>query len=239
MEATFETLDALLNVQKLDFAIAQNKKARVELPQRIAVMRLLKKRSEIEAKAEKANELKKRAQTELTTLEDEDRQFAEKQTRAQELIDAAGSDFRKVESHSKEMAQAAKRREELAVKIEAANAQLAKVQSVCDQLDAAIEASKAEEAKLRSSFADQDQELVSTISELNAKRAEFAALIPDDIMALYTKTAEKCNGIAIGKLDEDRCGICRTTIEGGRLIELKASRPLGTCPHCKRLLVVE
>ena len=46
-------------------------------------------------------------------------------------------------------------------------------------------------------------------------------------------------GVAIGRLLEDTCGICRTTIEGGRLIELRASAPLGVCPSCKRLLVIE
>ncbi|MFR8300535.1 MAG: C4-type zinc ribbon domain-containing protein [Gordonibacter urolithinfaciens] len=44
--------------------------------------------------------------------------------------------------------------------------------------------------------------------------------------------------MAVGLLTEGRCGVCRTVIDGGRLIDLKAEAPLGTCPHCKRLLVV-
>ena len=54
----------------------------------------------------------------------------------------------------------------------------------------------------------------------------------------YHRTAARTGGVAVGLLTEGRCGVCRTVIDGGRLIDLKAEAPLGTCPHCKRLLVV-
>lgn len=239
MQAEFHDLEILLEIQKLDLEIMQSKKKRVELPQRIEVMRLRKKRSEIQAKLDQVYELRKGVENEMTMLEDDDRSLAEKQERAQELIDAAGSDYRKVESHSKEMASVAKRREVLAEKRLEVQAQLDKIKGVTDQLEGAIAASNAEEERLRAAFEGEDTELANHIRELSAKRDEYEASIAADLLALYRKTANKTGGVAVGVLEESTCGICRTVIEGGRLIELRASAPLGVCPNCKRLLVIE
>ncbi len=239
MQADFQELETLLEIQAVDLDIMRAKKKRVELPQRIEVMRLRKKRSEIQDKLDQVYELQKRADAEMTIVEDEDRALVEKQERAQELIDAAGSDYRKVESHSREMAGVAKRREILAEKRVDVQAQLDKIKGVCDQLEGAIAASEAEESRLRASFEGEDSELADFIRANTARRDELAAGIDPELVKLYEKTAAKTGGVAIGKLDGENCGVCRTHIEGGHLIALRAKAPLGTCPTCKRLLVIE
>ena len=98
MQADYQDLESLLEVQKIDLMIMKLKKQRVELPQRIQVMRLRKKCDQIQEKLDKVLELYKKADAEKTAIEDEDRSMAERQARAQEIIDTAGSDFRKVES---------------------------------------------------------------------------------------------------------------------------------------------
>ena len=239
MQADFRDLETLLEIQKIDLAVMQAKKKRIELPQRIEVMRLRKKRGEIQAKLDQVYELKKRADNEMTIVEDEDRALVEKQERAQELIDAAGSDYRKVESHSREMAGVAKRRETLAAKRADVDAQLQKIHAVRDQLEGAIAASEAEEARLRAAFEGEDTALAELIRERTQQRDELVATVDPALVALYEKTAARTGGVAIGVLEDETCGVCRTHIEGGRLIELRAAAPLGTCPTCKRLLVIE
>lgn len=239
MQAELNELEQLLELQQIDLEIMRAKKQRVELPQRIQVMRLRKKRDEIQAKLDQVLELQRKADAEKTIIEDEDRALAEKQARAQELIDAAGSDYRKVESHSKEMAAASKRREELEGKLAEADGQLGKIHAVRKQLEDAIAASQAKEAELRASFEGEDNALVARIRECTARRNEIESHLPSRLVSLYEKTSAKVGGVAIGKLEEDRCGVCRSVIDGGRLIELKASAPLGTCPACKRLLVID
>ena len=226
-------------MQQLDLEIMRARKKRVELPQRIKVMMLRKKRDEISGKLDQVLDMQKKVDAEKAIIEDEDRALAEKQARAQELIDAAGSDYRKVDSHSREMAGAAKRREGLALKLEEINAQLDKILGVKKQLEDAIELSNREEAKLRSSFEAEDNELAAIVRESTAKRDQIAAQLPSDLVSLYEKTAAKVGGVALGKLDGEQCGVCRTPIERGHLISLKASAPLGNCPNCKRLLIVE
>ena len=238
MQAEYSDLGLLLEIQQLDLEIMQAKKKRVELPQRIKVMMLRKKRDEMQSKLDQVLELYKKASAENTILEDEDRALAEKQARAQELIDAAGSDYRKVESHSKEMAAAAKRRESLTVKLDEMRAQIDKINGVKKQLEDAIALSEAEEVKLRAAFEEQDNELISHIRDCTAQRAEILAQLPDNLASLYEKTAAKVGGVAIGRLVDNTCGVCRTPIDGGRLIDLKASAPLGVCPNCQRLLVI-
>ena len=239
MFAETDDLVTLLEIQHIDLSVMQAKKKRAELPQRIEVMRLRKKRDEIREKLEQVIALQKRADAEMTIVEDEDRLLAEKQARAQEIIDASGSDYRKVESHSKEMAGAAKRREELAAKILELTEQSDKISGIRKQLEGAIDASEVEEARLRADFEGEDNALIDQIKDLGDQREHLQATVPADLMALYAKSAKAHGGVGIGRLMEDTCGVCRTVIAGGRLIELKAQAPLGTCPACKRLLVVD
>ena len=239
MLADYRDLESLLEIQRIDLMIMQLKKQRVELPQRIQVMRIKKKRDEISSKLDQVLDLQKKADAQMTMLQDEDRMLAEKQDRAQELIDASGSDYRKVESRSKEMAGVAKRRETLAAKMVDVDAQLDKIKDVRSRLEGGIAAADAEEARLRAAFEADDNVLIDRIKSLTARRTELREILPADLVGLYDKTATRTGGVAIGKLADTTCGVCRSVIDGGRLIELRASAPLGICPNCKRLLVIE
>ena len=103
MKFEYEDIEVLLKIQAIDLAIMRIKKQRAELPQRVKVQLLRKKRDEISAKLDQALEIEKKAKAEFTKVEDEDRQLSDKQKRAQELIDTSGTDYRKVESQSKEI----------------------------------------------------------------------------------------------------------------------------------------
>ena len=240
MQAELHELETLLEIQRIDLDVMQAKKKRIELPQRIEVMRLRKKREEIQSKLDQVYDLLKEAESEMTAVEDEDRSLVEKQERTQELINESSSDFRKVESHTKDLAGVAKRRETLAETRLEIEGKIDKINGVKSQIEGAIAASEAEEARLRSEFEGEDGELAEHIRARMAERAELEAKVSPDIMAAYEKVAAKMGGVGVGKLaEDDTCGVCRTRIEGGHLIALKAEAPLGTCPTCKRLLVVE
>ncbi len=239
MQVDFQDLDVLLQIQQIDLAILQAKKARASLPQRIEVVKVRKKRDEIAPKLDQVIELYDAKQAQITKVEDEDRSLAEKQERAQEDIDKAAGDYRRLESHTKDMAGIAKRRVTLEEQLTELNAELAKIKAVRDQLEGAIAICDENEEKLRASYAAEDEEIVARIRSLMAENEKLKARVPADVVRLYEKTATKAGGVALGKLDEGRCGVCRSIIEGGRLIELRAQAPLGTCPNCKRLLIIE
>ena len=240
MQVDAQALDVLLEIQALDLEVIQAKKARGELPQRIEVVKVRKKRDEIAPKLDQVVALQEAKEAEITKVEDEDREQAEKQDRAQADIDAAGSDFRAVESHSKDMAGIVKRRVTLEENLRDLNAELDKIKGVRAQVEGAIAACDKQIADLQAAFQEQDDELIGRVRELLGQREKLVAKIPADLAKLYDETAAKTGGVAIGKLSEDgKCGVCRGTIDGGRLIDLRAQAPLGQCPNCKRLLIIE
>ena len=132
-----------------------------------------------------------------------------------------------------------KRREMLAAKSDEAHARLQQATGIKEKIDSGLRRLEAEANSIRASFAEADGKLAAELEEIEQKRAAIAAELDPEALKLYTKTAARTGGVAIGRLEENTCGVCRSFIEGGRLIELKAAAPLGICPSCKRLLVVE
>ena len=239
MQVEYQDLDALFEIQRIDLQIMQKKKARGELPQRIEVVKVRKKRDEIAPKLDKVLGLQTAKEAEKTKIEDEDRSLVERQERAQADIEAAGTDYRSIESHSRDLDGIVKRRVTLEESLSALNAELDKIKAVRQQIEDALALCDQREEALRAAYQEQDDDLVDQVRKLLARRAELEKTIPADLLKLYEATAAKTGGVALGKLEDATCGVCRTTVEGGRLIELKAQAPLGTCPNCKRLLIVE
>lgn len=239
MQANPEHLDILLEVQRIDIAVMQAKKERASLPQRIQVVKVRKKREEIVPKLQQVLDLQEATEAKATKIEDEDRSLAQKQERAQEIITAAGSDFRKAESHSKDMAGVAKRRVALEEELNKLNAEIAKMKAVRKQLEDAIAACEAEEKSLEDSYREKDAELIGKARELLDQRSQLVSGLPRDLVDTYDKTAKKTGGVALGHLEEGGCcSVCRSTIGGGRLIDLMNQAPVGVCPSCKRLLII-
>ena len=132
--------------------------------------------------------------------------------------------------------------------------ELAKIEGVQGQVSRALAELEKQEASAIASFQREGSALQSDIARMSADREGMSADLSADLREAYHRTAARTGGVAVGLLTEGRCGVCRTflcqpphgfprgacraVIEGGRLIDLKAEAPLGTCPHCKRLLVV-
>ena len=239
MNVEAKDIELLLELQEYDLRIIKAKRMRAELPQRNKMAAVKKKQAEFDAKLEQVMELLDKATEALAKVESEDASLADKQKRAQELIDTAGSDFRSVESHSKEMGGFAKRRDLLAQKSEEINGRIQQAEAVKAKIDSGLARLAAEADAIRASFAEEDGKLRAQLAELEEARESITANLDPEALAVYTKTANRTGGVAIGKLNENTCGVCRSVIEGGRLIELRAAAPLGVCPSCKRLLVVE
>ena len=239
MQVDYRDLDVLVEIQRIDLEVLQKKKARGAIPQCIEVVKVRKKRDEIAPKLDQVIALQDAKEVEIAKVEDEDRGLVERQERAQADIEAAGDDFRSVDSHSRDLDGIVKRRVTLEEKLLALNTELEKIKHVRTQVEEALALCDRQEEGLRTAFQAQDDELINQVKELLAKRAELVKTIPVELVNLYDSTSAKTGGVALGKLNGQVCGVCRTTIESGRLIELHAQAPLGVCPACKRLLIVE
>ena len=116
-------------------------------------------------------------------------------------------------------------------------AELDKISAMEAQISLALEEIAAKEQEAIDSFQKQGGDLKLAIAKLEAARGQVEAKVSPQLLDVYNRTAAR-SGVAIGVLDGNRCGACRTVIDGGRLIDLRNQAPLGMCPSCKRLLVI-
>lgn len=237
MEATREDIEGLFELQRIDLEIKRLNKELDDLPQRAIIMAAREKKVAIEAKAEQVAELKRATSRKITRIDDEDASLAKKEAGVQAAIDAAHGDFRNVEARSKELASIVRRRATIAEDRAAVSAELDKINAMEAQIGAALDDLAAKERQAIDSFQKQGGDLKLAIAKLEAARGQVVPKIDADLVRSYDKAAAR-SGVAIAVLDGNRCGACRVTIDGGRLIDLKSQAPLGSCPSCKRLLVI-
>ncbi|GKG90708.1 MULTISPECIES: zinc ribbon domain-containing protein [Gordonibacter] len=238
MQATTDDLTNLLRMQQIDLDLMKAKKKLEELPQRATILAARQKKRTIEQKREQVAEMRARAEGMAAKLAAEDAELAEKQRRVQEAIDGSLGNYRNVEAHTKELNGFAKRRNALEVELTRLGEELAKIEGVQSQVSQALAEVDKQEAAAIVSFQREGGALQAEIARMSADREGMSAELSPELRDTYNRTASRTGGVAVGLLTEGRCGVCRTVIDGGRLIDLKAEAPLGTCPHCKRLLVV-
>ena len=238
MQATTDDLTNLLRMQQIDLDLMKAKKKLEELPQRSTILAARQKKRTIEQKRDQVAEMRARAEGMAAKLEAEDAELAEKQRRVQEAIDGSLGNYRNVEAHTKELNGFAKRRNALEVELTRLGEELAKIEGVQSQVSQALAEVDKQEAAAIVSFQREGGALQAEIARMSADREGMSAELSPELRDTYNRTASRTGGVAVGLLPEGRCGVCRTVIDGGRLIDLKAEAPLGTCPHCKRLLVV-
>ena len=238
MQATTDDLTNLLRMQQIDLDLMKAKKKLEELPQRATILAARQKKRTIEQKRDQVAEMRARAEGMAAKLEAEDAELAEKQRRVQEAIDGSLGNYRNVEAHTRELNGFAKRRNALEVELTRLGEELAKIEGVQSQVSQALAEVDKQEAAAIVSFQREGGALQAEIARMSADREGMSAELSPELRDTYNRTASRTGGVAVGLLTEGRCGVCRTVIDGGRLIDLKAEAPLGTCPHCKRLLVV-
>lgn len=142
-----------------------------------------------------------------------------------------------MEARTKELAGIVRRRATIAEDRAAVAAELDKISTMEAQISLALEEIGAKEQEAIDSFQKQGGDLKLAIAKLEAARGQVETKVSPQLLDVYNRTAAR-SGVAIGVLDGNRCGACRTVIDGGRLIDLRNQAPLGMCPSCKRLLVI-
>ena len=239
MDITHDDIVALIQLQQLDLELMRQRKELDELPQRAVILEARQKKAAIAEKQAKVAGLKRDVSRKVTRINDEDSSLAKKQQGTEAAIAAAKGEYRNVEARTKELASITRRREDIASDLDKVLEELAKIEDLEAQIALALEDVDAREQAAVASFKEQGGALKLAIMKQEAERERMVAGLGKQVVSAYQKAAARSGGVAIGRLDGARCGVCRTGIAGGRLIELKAQAPLGTCPNCKRLLIIE
>lgn len=238
MQAKMDDLDKLLEAQEFDLSIIRLDKQLSELPQPRRVAEARKKAQALQKKAEQVQALKKDAAKRLTRVTDEDASLEKKENGVQAAIDAAQGDYRNVEARTKELAGIAKRREVLTGDRTSIEAEIAKIDGLADQVTQAIRDVQRAEQQAIAEYQQQGGQIKQQISTLTEQRDALLVDVDSELVDTYRNVVKRLGSVALGALEGDRCSVCRSTVEGGRLIALRAQAPLGTCPTCSRLLII-
>ena len=123
---------------------------------------------------------------------------------------------------------------ELEVMEKAETAQ-AELDELTGQRAAHLEARAAAESARDKAFADIDEEIARTTAE----RAELAASLPADLLALYEKIRAAEGGVGAGEISRGRCGGCRLDLMNNEKSAIRAAAPDEVLRHeeCGRIMV--
>lgn len=238
MKADAKDLATLLSMQHIDMELIRAKKKLAELPQRAQILEIRKKKQAVEDKQAKIAAMRKESDLVAARIRDEDERLAERQRETQEKIEESRGDYRSVEALTKDMGGISKRRATLGEDLAEAKGKLAQIDEVQSQITAALEKIVMQENAYVSSFQKEGGGLNAGIAGAEKQRAELAESLPAELLAEYEKIARKSGGIALARLVNGSCSVCRAPITEGKLLQVQAEAPLSTCPACKRLLVV-
>ncbi|WP_350453866.1 zinc ribbon domain-containing protein [Slackia heliotrinireducens] len=238
MQATLEQLEALDKLQQVDSAMAKLQKQIDGLPQKQAILEVRHKIAELSDKHRSLLGMRKDAEADLEDLNAKDAEQQAKQVEAQRAIDEAKGDYRSVSTRTKALQNATEKREKIAAEVDALEQRILEMVDLEQNVASAVEKLNAREKQLISSYQSEGGELVNRLNAFKAARAKLAAAIGDDLAARYDRVAAAKQGVALAKLADGRCSVCRTAVDADRLLSVKREAPLSTCPNCGRLMVV-
>lgn len=239
MRATDQEIVLLQKLQEVDRDVLSARKEFEELPHRQAILDSRQKMSGVLKKKTQVQDMLDAAEEELDTLSAEDGQLAIKQKDAEDTLSQVQGDFRSVEAHSKELNGIVKRRAKITADLQAVEDQVARISPVMKQIMQACEELDKQEQRLVASFQQQGCTLKARITEGEQAHSAIADHLSKDLLAAYDTASKRCGGIALARLEKDRCGACRATFDQGRLSQARAQAPVSQCPFCQRLLIVD
>ena len=228
---------ALLELQALDLEILRAKKRLEELPEKRAILEIRAKQRDVSELRHKAEVLVGKLSADLKGHQDEITMLTDKIAAEQAKV-MATTDHRAVTSITREMDGLKRRRDkvemeslQLMERIEKAKAQEATIDAALSQL-ADKEAAAVERFKVVGGA------LQKEIAANERKREVVSGTISAPLIERYESARASKGGVGVGRLDGDSCSACRMSLPAERIGELEAGDDVGTCPQCRRLLVV-
>lgn len=238
MEATRDDIEGLFELQRIDLEIKRLSKELDELPQRGIIVAARDKKAAIEAKSEQVAELKRATTKKITRASTTRTRRWPRRRRASRPpstpLTVTSATWRPAPRSWRASCAAAPPSPRIAPGWPPS---WDKISAMEAQISLALEEIAAKEQEAIDSFQKQGGDLKLAIAKLEAARGQVETKVSPQLLDVYNRTAAR-SGVAIGVLDGNRCGACRTVIDGGRLIDLRNQAPLGMCPSCKRLLVI-
>jgi len=116
--------------------------------------------------------------------------------------------------------------------------QVEQLEAQIGDLDAQIAASGERAGELEVARGEAAKTLLVDIAEHEVARDTQRGKLPSGVRDQYDMAAKRHNGVAVGRLDGDRCTACGISLSYADVNELVEGPPLTSCPSCQRLMVV-
>ncbi len=239
MQATKEQISALESLQNLDRKRIRAQLDLTKLPQPAAIEEISQRKAAVADKYNQIKELLDQVELKLQRYAEEDDDLAGRQREKQTDISQAGGDYRSIKSLTRDLEGIAKRRETLEFEMGKLDKRITEIKTVFTQAANALEALNSKEGTLRQAYEQQRSALEQTALAANQQRPQFTAVLSPELFDVYEEALARCGGIGVSRLDGDRCGACRSTIEPNRLLQVEREAPISRCPHCRRLLIID
>jgi uncharacterized protein len=208
-----------------------------ELPEKRAILQSRAKQRQIAEMRQNAETLVRKLDAELRARQDEitslDEKIAAEQTRLMET-----TDHRQVQMITREMDGLKRRVDKLEMESLKFMERSEKASGQVETIAQALEQHAENERALVDRFRTVGGELQTEIAGLEKGRAKIAKDVSPALLERYESSRASKGGIGVGELDGDTCTACRMSLPAERVRDLVAGPDVGTCPQCRRLIVV-
>ena len=230
----------LLDLQRLDSAVDRLRHRRTTLPETAEMARL-------DGLVDALRDATVRAQTEVSDLGREQARFerdieqvrVRKDRDEQRLNSGAITIAKQLQDLEREVVALARRQGDLEDAELEVMERAETAQAELDRLTATraehLRARKAAETGRAAALVDIDAELERTVAE----RAELAATLPADLLALYERLRASEGGVGAGEISRGRCGGCHLDLMNNEKVDVRTAAPDTVLRHdeCGRIMV--
>lgn len=235
-----DQVESLLRVQESDLAIMRTRKRLDEMPEKQAILAARKRIREFKELLARIDALVAETDRTLARQEDDTVALSQKiETEQHKILSGEVTNPKELQNLSRELDALGRKKEKaenetlgLMEKREKAGEQRAKVV-------AAIADAETKEKALVVDFQRKGGDLLREIETRQQQRAAALDGLDPELVKRYEAARETKGGIGIGVLGEDMCSACRVGLPSERVAVLREAGAVGTCPNCKRLLIVE
>lgn len=229
-----ETLLKLQGLQKIDNEISQLLKEKEEIPKRIEYFNGLIKEAKEELRREKENivDLKKRykeSELDLSSCEEKIQKYSI-QLYSAKTNEEYKAFLKEIETQKRLKEETEERMLQIMEDME--NSEKAIKEKEMSVLEKEREMnSKIEEEKSRLG------KILSDIKEREVDRETLTKTLEKNILEIYERIRKNKNGLAVVKIEKDRCGGCLNPLPTQLILEVKKSEKIHFCEYCGRILV--
>jgi len=143
---------------------------------------------------------------------------------------------RELESMEKEVAMLDRNRDKLETRILELMDAVQEQKQVVSGIDSRLDQLKTELAVKIDTFNSKSQQLSEDISKADAERAAAVESVDESLLRRYESLRARMNGVALAKVENDRCGVCHVALTPYAVRILKEAEEPSLCESCGRML---